>query len=154
MPFPRARPLLIAASLLALGACGHVLHRNHAKRDHARAVPVAPSRVTSIGVNAYLWRASLDTIAFMPIQQVDSNGGVIVTDWYTNPKAPGERVKVTIYILDQDLRADAVRVAVARQIAAQNGGWVDSPVAAGTVQKLEETILGRARDLRRAAINP
>jgi len=143
---------LSCAMLVALGGCGHVLHRHH--RARTAPVPVAPSRVTTIGVNAWLWRASLDTIAFMPIQQVDSNGGVIVTDWYTNPKAPGERVKMTIYILDQELRADAIRVAVQRQIAAQNGGWVDSTVAATTVQKLEETILGRARDLRRAAVAP
>ncbi len=141
---------LACVALLSLGACGHVLHRH--KGDHVRATPVAPARLTTIGVNAWLWRASLDTIAFMPIQQVDSNGGVIVTDWYTNPRAPGERVKVTIYILDQDLRADAIRVAVSRQIAAQNGGWADAAVAAGTVQKLEETILGRARDLRRASV--
>ena len=138
--------LLLCTALVTLGACGR-----HRHREHVNAVPIAPSRVTQIGVNAWLWRASLDTIAFMPIQQVDSNGGVIVTDWYTNAKAPGERVKVTIYILDQDLRADAIRVAVQRQIAATGGGWSDAAVAAGTVQKLEETILGRARDLRRAA---
>lgn len=149
---PAIRSALLCATLLSLGACGHILHRHH--RDRGAAVPIAPSRVNTIGVNSWLWRASLDTIAFMPIQQVDSNGGVIVTDWYTNPKAPGERVKVTVYILDQDLRADAVRVAVQRQIAAAGGGWTDAAVSAGTQQRLEETILGRARDLRRAAINP
>ena len=140
-----AVPLVLAALLLESGCA----LRHH--RKHVKVAPVAPARITQIGVNAWLWRASLDTIAFMPIAQVDSNGGVIVTDWYQNARAPGERVKVTIYILDADLRADAVRVAVSRQIAAQNGGWVDATVAAGTQQKLEETILGRARDLRRAA---
>lgn len=132
------------AAILALSACGHHKH-------HVKTAPVAPSRVTTIGVNSWLWRASLDTLAFLPIQQVDSNGGVIVTDWYQNPKAPGERVKVSVFILDADLRADAVRVAVSRQIAASGGGWADAPVAAGTQQRLEETILGRARDLRRAS---
>ncbi len=149
----KTRSALLLSTLLGLGACGHLLHRHHHKRDVA-AVPIAPSRVTTIGVNSWLWRASLDTIAFMPIKQVDSNGGVIVTDWYANPKAPGERVKVTIYILDADLRADAVRVAVQRQIAGTGGNWIDAAISAGTQQKLEETILGRARDLRRAAINP
>ncbi len=136
--------VLMSCALLALAGCGH----RHAR---VRNAPVAPARLTTIGVNAWLWRASLDTIAFMPIQQVDSNGGVIVTDWYSNARAPGERVKVTIYILDQDLRADAIRVAVSRQVAA-GAAWRDAPVQAGTVQKLEETILGRARDLRRAAV--
>ena len=83
--------------------------------------------------------------------QTDSNGGVIVTDWYANPRNPGERVKVTITILDQDLRADALRVAASRQVAA-NGVWVDAPVQAATVQKLEDIILTKARDLRRSAI--
>lgn len=112
---------------------------------------LAAARVTTIGVNAYLWRASLDTLSFMPLLQTDSNGGVIVTDWYANPAAPAERMKVTVSILDQDLRADAVRVAVQRQIN-RDGQWVDAPVRAATAQKLEDVILTRARDLRRAAL--
>jgi len=112
---------------------------------------IAASKVTTIGVNAYLWRASLDTISFMPLIQADANGGVIVTDWYANPSSPNERMKLTISILDKDLRADALRVSASRQVA-QDGGWVDAPVQAATVQKLEEIILTKARDLRRSAI--
>ena len=118
-----------------------------------RNVPsqLAPSRVTQIGVNSYLWRAAIDTVSFAPLLQADANSGVIITDWYANPKAPGERVKLTVSILDQDLRADALRVAASRQVN-QNGAWVDAPVAAATVQKLEDIILTRARDLRRASV--
>ena len=112
---------------------------------------IAASQVTTIGVNSYLWRASLDTLSFMPLLQTDSNGGVIVTDWYANPNNPGERMKLTVTILDRDLRADALRVAASRQVA-QNGGWVDAPVQAATVQRLEDIILTKARDLRRNAI--
>ena|SRR5438067_3745008 len=112
---------------------------------------LAPAKMTSIGVNAYLWRAALETLSFAPLVQTDSNGGVIVTDWYTSPNAPNERVKITATILDQDLRADALRVAASRQVN-QNGVWVDAPVAAATVQKLEDIILTRARDLRRTAV--
>lgn len=117
----------------------------------AKARALAASRVTTIGVNAYLWRAALDTVSFMPLLQSDANGGVIVTDWYANPNSPGERMKLTVTILDQDLRADALRVAASRQVA-QGGNWVDAPVQAATVQKLEEIILTKARDLRRSAI--
>jgi alpha-beta hydrolase superfamily lysophospholipase len=112
---------------------------------------LAPSRMTSIGVNAYLWRAAVDTLSFAPLITADSNGGVIVTDWYANPSTPGERVKLTVSIIDQDLRADALRVAASRQVN-QNGVWVDAPVAAATVQKLEDIILTRARDLRRTTV--
>ena len=112
---------------------------------------LAPSRMTTIGVNAYLWKAAIDTVSFAPLLQADSNGGVIVTDWYTSPTNPGERIKLTISILDQDLRADALRVAASRQVN-QGGTWVNAPVAAATVQKLEDIILTRARDLRRASI--
>jgi hypothetical protein len=112
---------------------------------------LAPSRMTSIGVNTYLWRAAVDTLSFAPLITADSNGGVIVTDWYVNPNTPAERVKLTVSILDQDLRADALRVAASRQVN-QNGVWVDAPVAAATVQKLEDIILTRARDLRRTTI--
>jgi hypothetical protein len=107
--------------------------------------------VTTIGVNAYLWRAALDTLSFAPLAQTDSAGGVIVTDWYVNPNTPSERVKVTATILDSSLRADALRVAASRQVL-QNGQWIEAPVAAATVQKLEEIILTRARDLRRNAV--
>ena len=112
---------------------------------------LAASKVTTIGVNAYLWRATLDTLSFMPLVQTDSNGGVIVTDWYANPQTPTERMKVTVSILDQDLRADALRVAALRQIN-QGGQWIAAPVQAATTQKLEDIILTRARDLRRAAV--
>jgi hypothetical protein len=119
--------------------------------DKAREADLAASQVTTIGVNAYLWRAALDTLSFAPMAEVDSNGGVIVTDWYTNPSSPNERVKVTATILDRDLRADALRVAASRQVF-QNGQWVNATMSAATVQKLEEIILTRARDLRRTAI--
>ncbi len=121
------------------------------KKQKARTVELAASKVTTIGVNAYLWRAALDTVSFMPILQTDSNGGVIVTDWYVNPNTAGERMKLTVSILDQDLRADALRVAASRQTL-QNGQWIESPVQAATVQKLEDIILTRARDLRRNAV--
>ena len=139
----RSTPLFILLLAgLALGGCA---------RDRRLPTTLAPSRMTTIGVNAYLWRAAIDTLSFAPLTQADSNGGVIVTDWYSTPSSPGERVKITASILDQDLRADALRVAAARQVN-QNGAWVDVPVAAATVQKLEDVILTRARDLRRTAV--
>ena len=119
--------------------------------DRVRQADLAASQMTTIGVNSYLWRAALETLSFAPLAQTDSNGGVIVTDWYANPSSPNERVKVTATILDADLRADALRVAASRQVL-QNGQWIDAPVAAATVQRLEEIILTRARDLRRTAI--
>ncbi|MCX7284571.1 MAG: DUF3576 domain-containing protein [Novosphingobium sp.] len=131
-----------AMAVLATG-CG--------KKERPKA-DLAASKVTTIGVNAYLWRATLDALSFMPLLQTDSNGGVIVTDWYANPKNPGERVKVTVSIVDQDLRADALRVAASRQTS-QGGQWVDAPVQAATVQKLEDIILTKARDLRRSAVS-
>lgn len=140
------RPAIIAVALAAtasLTACGG--------RERPQA-DLAASQVTTIGVNAYLWRAALETVQFATLLQADSSGGVILTDWYANPSNPGERVKLTITILDQDLRADALRVAASRQVA-QGGAWVDAPVQAATVQKLEDIILTKARELRRQAIS-
>ncbi len=135
---------LVAAIAVPLAACG-------GGRDAAARADLAASKVTTIGVNAYLWRASLDTLGFMPLVQTDSNGGVIVTDWYVNPQVPTERMKVTVSILDQDLRADALRVVAIREVNA-SGQWVSAPVQAATTQKLEDIILTKARDLRRASI--
>jgi hypothetical protein len=120
---------------------------------HNRTLPsqIAPSQVTTLAINSYLWRAAVDTVSFAPLLQANAQSGVIITDWYSNPKAPGERVKLTVAVLDPDLRADALRVSASRQVS-QNGAWVDAPVSAATVQKLEDIILTRARDLRRAAV--
>ena len=120
-------------------------------RNRTLPTQLAPSRISTIGVNSYLWRAAIDTVSFAPLLQADANGGVIITDWYSNPRAPGERVKLTVSVLDRDLRADALRVAASRQVN-QNGAWVDAPVTAATVQKLEDIILTRARDLRRTSV--
>jgi hypothetical protein len=147
---------LAAACAVSLAGCNFVrddINRTlgHSPEDRSRQTDIAASQVTTIGVNAYLWRAALETLAYAPLAQTDSNGGVIVTEWYVNPQNPGERVKVTAMILDRDLRADALRVTAARQ-SLTNGQWVDAPVTAATVQRLEDIILTRARDLRRAAI--
>ena len=140
----RLQKTAAAVLVLALATAGCARNRTPPNR-------LAPSRVTTIGVNSYLWRAAVDTVSFAPLLQANAASGVIITDWYTNPRAPGERVKLTVSVLDQDLRADALRVAASRQIL-QNGTWVDAPVTAATVQKLEDIILTRARDLRRVAI--
>jgi Domain of unknown function (DUF3576) len=106
-----------------------------------------------IGVNAYLWRASLETIDFMPLAQADPFGGVIITDWYSPPETPGERFKINVYILDTVLRADGVKVAIFRQTDGTDAGWVDAAVDANTATAIEDNILTRARELRIAAIN-
>ncbi len=106
-----------------------------------------------IGVNSYLWRASLDTLSFMPLSSADPFGGVIITDWYSPPESPLERFKMTVYILDRRLRADALKVAVFRQSrVARNAGWNDSEVASATPIELEDAILSRARELRVASV--
>jgi hypothetical protein len=106
-----------------------------------------------IGVNAYLWRASLETIDFMPLAQADPFGGVIITDWYSPPETPGERFKINVYILDTVLRADGVKVAIFRQTDGTDAGWVDAAVDVDTATAIEDNILTRARELRIAAIN-
>ena len=100
-----------------------------------------------IGVNSYLWRASLDTVSFMPLASADPFGGVIITDWYIAEEKPEERFKVNVFILDKQLRSDGVKVKVFRQT--QKGGkWVDSTVADNTGTQMEDAILTRARQLR------
>ena len=102
-----------------------------------------------VAVNAFLWRASLDTINFIPLVSADPFGGVIITDWYTPQEAPNERMKVQITILDRELRADGVRVAVFKQTSsAKAGGWVDAQVDPHTNTDIENAILTRARQLR------
>ena len=142
MPRLHTAAAVLIAVTLATSGCA---------RNRSLPTTLAPSKISTIGVNSYLWRAAVDTVSFAPLLQADASSGVIITDWYSNPKAPGERVKITVAILDQDLRADAVRVSPVRQVLT-NGQWVDTPVQAATAQKLEDIILTKARDLRRNAI--
>ena len=118
--------------------------------DTGTTITSTASGKLMVGVNQYLWHAALDTLRFMPLQSEDPYGGVIITDWYSPPEAPSERMRVTIYISDRNLRADALKVVVFRQ-ARTNGNWVDAAVSADTATKLEDDILTRARELRLAS---
>ena len=106
-----------------------------------------------IGVNALLWRASLDTINFMPVASADPFGGVIITDWYAPAETPNERFKLNIYILGRELRADGVKVAVFRQRRDAAGNWADAAVETRTPTDVENAILARARQIRQQASN-
>jgi len=101
-----------------------------------------------IGVNAYLWRATLDTVSFLPLTSADPFGGVIITDWYQPPESPNERLKLSIFILDRQLRADGIRVSVFRQVRGADGNWVDAKVDVKTASQMEDAILAKARELR------
>jgi hypothetical protein len=101
-----------------------------------------------VGVNAYLWRASLDALSFMPMDQTDPFGGTIKTGWYTAAATPNERLRVAIFILDSRLRADALRVSVFKEAKNSSGSWVDATVDPETVTKLENLILNKARALK------
>lgn len=109
----------------------------------------APPRM---GVNEYLWRASLETLNFMPLAEVDPFGGVIVTDWYASPQAPDERFKANVYILDTNLRADALKVSIFKQIRNGNS-WTDGQVDGDTARTIENSILTRARELYIATVD-
>ena len=111
---------------------------------------IASGGSRTLGVNSYLWHATLDTLSFIPLSSADPFGGVVITDWYSAPEAPNERMKVTVYILDRSLRADGLKVAVFRQTKTADG-WADAQVASDTSTKLEDAILTRARELRLAS---
>jgi hypothetical protein len=142
MPIVRNTVLVMAASALLVG-CGHGREVSGTTRLRAQANANA-----GIGVNSYLWRATLDTLAFMPLVSADPYGGTVITDWYINPEKPDERFKATVYILDTRLRADGLNVTVFKQAKDASGAWVDSPVSGQTDIDIENSILTRARQLR------
>lgn len=105
-------------------------------------------RKGTIPVNKFLWQASLDTLSFLPLASTDPFTGVIATDWGATPEAPGERFKVTAYLVDTELTASSLRVAVFREALNENNVWVPATVSADTARQLEDAILTRARQLR------
>ena len=149
----RARKIKLSALLLAsafaafsLSACGSI----------GGAISSSATKTTELaprsGVNSLLWRASLETLDFMPLDQTDVYGGVIITDWYASPEAPDERFKATVYILDANLRADALKTSIFKQV--RNGsGWTDAPSDADTSRQIENASLTRARELHIASVD-
>ena len=136
--------LLITASMLAavsLSACS----------SNARSPRTVVQEVEG-GVNPYLWRASLDTLSFLPIATADSVGGLINYDWQAFEQVANERVKATVFILDTRLRADGVKVSVFRQIRDASGTWVAADTDPETGIQLENKILERARALKASEV--
>jgi hypothetical protein len=152
MPFVRGTSMrgvvvsALAIASLGVAGCSHIMHPLGGG-DGPKQV-INPNSAAQIGVNGYLWRATLDTLKFMPLASADPYGGVIITDWYANPEAPNERLKITVYILDARLRADGLNVAVFKQNKNAAGEWIDAPSATQTETDLENSILTRARQLR------
>jgi hypothetical protein len=140
------RVLGVILSGLVLTACGS----SESTMDSGTANISGNTARVTLGVNSYLWHASLNTLAFMPLSSADPFGGVIISDWYSAPENPNERMKVTVYILDRRLRADGLKVSVFRQTLS-GSGWVDAQVSGDTAHKLEDAILTRARELRLAS---
>ena len=144
----RVLPALLCA--LALAGCGSSNDGSREMDTGTSAIASGSSRVT-LGVNSYLWHASLDTLSFLPLTSADPFGGVIISEWYVAPTSPNERLKVTVYIMDRALRADGLKVVVFRQVKAP-AGWADATPSPDTAHKLEDSILTRARELRLATL--
>jgi len=136
---------LVGTALLS--GCS-TLGGNKAKKENAVRTAQAPN----IGVNSFLWRASLETLEFMPLASVDPFGGVILTDWYASPEAPDERFKANVYILDTNLRADALKASIFKQVR-DGQNWSDAAVDADTARQIENSILTRARQLYIATVD-
>ena len=144
----RVLPALLCA--LVLAGCGGSSNDGTKEMDTGTSIASGSGRMT-LGVNSYLWHASLDTLSFLPLASADPFGGVIISEWYVAPTSPDERLKVTIYIMDRALRADGLKVVVFRQVRAGNA-WQDAAPSADTAHKLEDSILTRARELRLATL--
>lgn len=140
-----AAVMLAAASVAGLSGCG--LFGSNTARASSSSNDLGRDETGGIGVNAYLWRAALATVNFMPLASADPYGGIINTDWYSNPAKPDERFKVTVYILDTRLRADGVSCAVFKEQKV-NGAWTTAAVSPDTNVQLENAILAKARELR------
>ena len=140
MVLVRGAAIALIASGLMLGGCGGIPGLG------GGAKPTSTAQA-GIGVNAFLWRATLDTLSFMPLDSADPWGGVINYDWYTNPQTPNERFKATVFILDTRLRSDALNVTVSKEVRDAAGQWVGASVAAQTETDLENAILTKARQL-------
>lgn len=106
-----------------------------------------------IPVNAILWRASLEIVSLLPIVDVDTFGGTIITDWYSLPEKQNERIKLTVFVVGRELRADAIRVTVhVQKRSGTDRNWNTSFRDDEFSRRLEDLILNRAREIRAEAL--
>ena len=105
---------------------------------------------TTININGYLWRASLEVLSIAPLISTDALGGVIITDWYTNKNIKDERIKITAHIRTSELRSDGIKVKVHTQKFINNF-WSDTVTDNNLASKIEISILNEARNLRVSA---
>lgn len=146
-------PALVTTSFLAMTLLAGCSSLGFGKsKARVQAEKASAAQAPQMGVNSFLWRASLETLNFMPLSQVDPFGGVIVTDWYASAEAPEERFKANVYILDTNLRADALKASIFKQTRS-GGGWQDAAVDADTSRQIENAILTRARQLYIATVD-
>ncbi len=154
------KALLVTALSTALASC-QTMRKVTDRLPGAKSASTSSQSGTRIrrqaaqprmGVNEFLWRASLETLDFMPLSEIDPFGGVIITDWYASPQAPDERFKANVYILDTNLRADALKVSIFKQVRSASG-WNDAPTDADTARQIENSILTRARQLYIATVD-
>ena len=105
------------------------------------------SNETSININGYLWRASLEVLSIAPLISTDALGGTIITDWYTNKSIKDKRIKITAYIRTSELRSDGIKIKVHVQKLINNV-WSETVTDKNLAAKIEENILNEARNLR------
>ena len=116
---------------------------------------IGPGEAASntLPVNKYLWRASLDTLSFLPLSSTDPFSGVIATEWGASPDSPNERVRVTAYVEGKELTARALDVSVFRETLSASGAWVAASVNPATAEQVKDKILLRARELRQQDVD-
>ena len=142
--YRKSNIVLILCVLLLLNNCSRL--NPFSKKMDVETSEIVNSQI-SMAVNAFLWRASLDTVSFIPVNAADPIGGFISTDWYLEPENPNERIKLNIYVKDRRLRADAISVTVFREIRVSEE-WVKADVNPDTARLVEASILTKARELR------
>ena len=144
----------------ALDPAGKEMEKYKVKREEGKSLVdglldnVLPGKQgpAGIGVNTYLWRATLETLSFMPLSSADPFGGVIVTDWYSKNEAPNEKYKIVAYIIGTQLRVDALKINVFKKIKNENGDWIDQESHSEMSLNIENSILTKAKQYRMANI--
>ena len=91
-----------------------------------------------------LWRASLDTLDFMPLALANYSGGIIVTDWYSDGSSKNESVKISIRFLSNDVRSDALTIKVFYKNCSMNNNCKVVDKSAELSNELKKKILSKA----------
>ena len=100
-----------------------------------------------------MWRATLETLDFLPLSNVDYSGGIIITDWYSEGTATNEYIKITVRFFSTEIRADGLKVIIHKKVCNKVQNCSIKKITSALEEEVKSAILAKATIFEREGID-